>query len=144
YHDDNVDFRFWVRTSSWYYADERTDIHDIVNLLFAVLLKANKISSSTIIHDPNDFGNPEIEIYTSFSVTSQSNLAFHKRDDFINSLVDSVLFFQVWFSESFGCPCDECDPTKKLRIGETVKISGAFKSNLFSAIGKSTNINCKK
>jgi hypothetical protein len=143
-HDDNVDFRFWVRTSSWYYIDERTDIHDLINLLFSVYLKSNKISSSTIINVPNEFGISESEIYSSFSITSQSNYSFQKSNKFIHSLIDSALFFQSWLVESFGCPCEECNLSDKLRIGETVDISKAFKSNIYSAIGKSSNVNYKK
>lgn len=144
YDEENVDFRFWVRTSSWYYIDERTDIHDIINLLFAVLLKANKISSSTIIYDYNSFGIPEVELYSSFSVTSQSNYSIQKRNEYINSLLDLSLFFQLWFAETFGCPCHECSVDKNLRIGTTEDISKSFKMNIFSTIGESVNINYKK
>lgn len=141
---DNVDFRFWVRTSSWYYIDERTDIHDIINLVFAVLLKSKGISSSSIVHDLNSFGVPKSEIYSSFSVTTQSNFVPHKKNEFIDSLIDSVLFFQMWFGNSFGCPCEECNPNGELRIGDTVEISKRFKSNIFSVLGESININYKK
>lgn len=141
--EENVDFRFWVRTSSGYYIDERTDIHDTINLVFAVLLKSKGISSSSIIHDLNSFGVPESEIYSSFSVTTQSNFTPHKKNEFIDSLIDSVLLFQMWFNH-FGCPCKECNPNDELRIGETVEISKRFKTNIFSVIGESININYKK
>lgn len=144
FQEDNVDFRFWVRTSSWFYMDERTDIHEMINLLFSIYLKANNISSSTIINVPNEFGISEAEIYSSFSITSQSNYLLKSRNIFINSLIDSALFFQIWVAESFGCPCEECNQSKKLKIGETVDINKVFKSNIYKAIGESKNINYKK
>ena len=60
-----------VRTTSWDYDGERTDLHDLFSLLWAALLRVRGAASPRLITVLNEFSGIESEIYSRFLFLEQ-------------------------------------------------------------------------
>ncbi|MCW3074616.1 MAG: hypothetical protein JWP69_1685 [Flaviaesturariibacter sp.] len=73
---DKTDSRLFlyivIRTSSWGYSGERTDLHDVYSLILAALFRASELGISCEVWDePNDFSQIEEELYRRILVVGQ-------------------------------------------------------------------------
>src|SRR5258708_2029962 len=73
--DENnmIQFYYFQRTSSWEYAGERTDLHDVIPLLFAAFLRRFNLCSSELIDICNPATGSDVEIYARYIVPIQVN-----------------------------------------------------------------------
>ena len=72
--DDGSELEFYlnVRTTSWEWSGERTDLHDMFGLLWAVSLRARDAASVQIVPILNEFSGIESEIYAQLLVLRQT------------------------------------------------------------------------
>lgn len=106
-------FYFLIRTSSWEYRGERTDLHDCISLFYAAYLKKIDICSSAFVEVANPATGSDVEIYARYIIPMQihpdlinAKSIDHKKLDF---LISSLFFFEQYFWSSFnGCPCESC------------------------------------
>ena len=100
---ENLDFYYSVRTSSWTYSGERSDLHDIISVAFSIFLKFadSKISCSLI-----NVINPAVyeldnEIYARYIVPIQYDSSFigdiEKLKIFCERLVLGMFLFEDLF-----------------------------------------------
>jgi hypothetical protein len=61
-----------VRTTSWEYDGERTDLHDLLSLLWAASLRVREAASVRLVTMLNDFTGIESEIYARYLTLDQS------------------------------------------------------------------------
>lgn len=69
--ENSVEYYLSVRTSSWEWSGERTDIHDIFSLLWAAQLRIEEIASTQLVSILNAFSRIESEIYARLLIFSQ-------------------------------------------------------------------------
>lgn len=100
---ENLDFYYSVRTTSWTYSGERSDLHDVISVAFSTFLKFadSKISCSLInVINP---AVPELdnEIYARYIVPIQYDSSFISNVDklkiFCERLILSMFLFENLF-----------------------------------------------
>jgi len=70
--EQKVFLYFNVRTSSWVYPGERTDLHDVYSCILAAILRIGGLGLSTGIWDePNEFSRIKEELYSRTLVIAQ-------------------------------------------------------------------------
>jgi len=112
--EENLNFYFSQRTSSWFYNGERTDLHDVIPIIFALFLKRLNICSLyfTDVYNPATYADAEIysKYLTPFQINSDfSNKKSEKYLKFIDELITSLMAFENFFWACFpGCPCENC------------------------------------
>ena len=143
-------FYFYLKTSSWNYSGERTDLHDVISTAFACFLKEIEITSSALL----DIGNPALpelddaEIYGRYILPVQIPSRFNSlEDDGVQAYKDLLLnvkFFEVSFWSFFkGCPCDECRKRLGIDYEYKIELPNDFNTKVTKALGNSKNINPK-
>ncbi len=85
----------YVRTSSWQFEGERTDIHDVFSLAWASLLRAFGLASPYLIDEPNEFG-PRGELSGRFIHLQQCPWAIT-----VDSFVDARNAMNAWTAFGF-------------------------------------------
>jgi len=60
-----------VRTTSWEYDGERTDLHDVLSLLWAAALRVHEVASTQLVTVLNAFSGIKTEIYARLLVLEQ-------------------------------------------------------------------------
>lgn len=129
---DGLNCRFWTRTNSWHYIDERTDIHDVIILLFALKLRSAQLCSTIILDDPNDFGVPECEIYSCYASPLQINYSKEEAQAKVLNIIHCLSELNIFFFQSFGCPCKECQKREK-RDFNSYDVDSDFESQFIHA-----------
>jgi Restriction endonuclease len=69
--EETFGFYLSVRTSSWNFSNERTDLHDTLSVLFAVFLRVYAGFSSSLWDEENDFTGIPTEIYARYISVDQ-------------------------------------------------------------------------
>lgn len=109
---DFIKFYFTQRTNSWFYNGERTDLHDLISLAFALFLNKLGYCSSNLIDVWNPITISDVEIYSRYIVPIQTKETLHQfkgKNPEIEFLVFALLMFEQNFWSGFnGCPCAEC------------------------------------
>ena len=101
--ESNVDFYYSIRTSSWSYNGERTDLHDIISVSFSYFLKFAdlKISCSLInVVNPAVTGL-EDEIYARYVVPIQYSLPNYKTKNDIKAYHENLILAMFMFEDLF-------------------------------------------
>lgn len=134
---DKPEFDFGCRTNSWYYIDERTDIHDTISLAFALFLKCSDITSSFLFDVSNPATGADDEIYLRYIIPYQSHPAFFKLNEegleqYKKLVVGFFLFEQYLWGSFDGCPCSEC----KKRLGYSYDYKDELEPELQTRIHK--------
>lgn len=121
--DNKIEFYFWVRTNSWHYIDERTDIHDSVSVLLSGWCKINNGFASAL-YDVTHPVMPELssfEVYARYIVPSQIpqeyiDLTGKDTLSLYRHLIMEVWMFEKTFWNMFGgCPCAACKKALNLK-----------------------------
>lgn len=148
--NDKLDFYIWVRTNSWYYIDERTDIHDSVSILLSAwLIKAKKFTISF-----HDIGHPVIpelddfEIYARYLVPTQQigeylTISEESIKEYRKLIVDIYAFHVIFWGIFGGCPCNECKTKLGIKYDYKNSINGKLQNSINIALGKVENSNLK-
>lgn len=71
---DDLEFYLSVRTTSWEWPGERTDLHDVFSLLWAAQLRVFEIGSVQLASMQNAFSRIESEIYARILIFGQAGL----------------------------------------------------------------------
>lgn len=112
--EENINFYYSQRTTSWVYNGERTDLHDIIPNIFALFIKQINICSLYFTDVYNPVTGSDDEIYAKYLTPFQINDDFtNKKSEkylkFIDELISSLMTFEHFFWSCFpGCPCDDC------------------------------------
>jgi len=109
---DRLDLYFYHRTTSWNFDGERSDLHDVISVIFCVFLKVN-FDISCSIHDvPHPAIETEAEIYARYIIPQQIESDYFSFDtksiEKISALIIGISIFEFFFWRAAGCPCDEC------------------------------------
>lgn len=137
--NQNISFYFTQRTTSWVYNGERTDLHDVIPIAFALYIKNLGICSLFCTDVYNPATGAEDEIYSKFLTPLQINNALVNRNNedhnkYIDILVYSLIFFEHNFWNSFpGCPCNEC----RNRLGYEFDYTYEIEKDKFNKVIKS-------
>lgn len=94
-----------VRTTSWTWDGERTDLHDILGLIWAIALRVRDMASVQLISDLGFSGIPS-EIYARLLVLRQPGIIgpSKKQRDFFEGLGAESIFADELFQDLFGLP----------------------------------------
>lgn len=112
--NENLSFYYHQRTNSWSYNGDRTDLHDIIPIMFAVFIRKIGLCSLFFTDVYNPATLADCEIYSKYLVPFQinNNLAnknSEKYQQYVTMLVYSLFIFEHNFWTSFpGCPCNDC------------------------------------
>ena len=112
--EENIDFYYSQRTTSWVYNGERTDLHDVIPIIFALFIKRINICSLYFTDVYNPATGADNEIYSKYLTPFQINNDFTNKKsekylEFINELISSLMTFESFFWSCFpGCPCEDC------------------------------------
>lgn len=148
---NNFDFYLTIRTDSWHYADERTDIHDSFSIIFCVYFRIIHGMSFSLFDIPHPAASyfDDAEIYGRYIIPTQetSILVALNEEQRLEKSKDLLLSF--WHFEKMlwslfgGCPCADCK--KKLGIKYDYKntLSKALIAKIESCFGNPTNYNLK-
>lgn len=94
---DEAFIYFTVRTTSWDFNGERTDIHDALSFFAAITLRALDVSC-TLFDIPNDFTGIPTEIYGRYLTVDQPTRSIYKLDEHgigqLKVLLHGVRFFE--------------------------------------------------
>lgn len=118
--DRSIYFDFHTRTYSHFYNGERTDLHDIISIMFSAFLKNSQICSFLFVDVDNPAVYIEGEIYGRFMIPDQVDPGLihseHVDPTKLTMLVASLAIFNDMIWTVFcGCPCDAC----RKRLGYT-------------------------
>ncbi len=113
--DSLVNTWCYVRTSSWQFDGERTDLHEVISTILPVILRINPSSpiSCRLWTDENSFSGIECEIYARYLLFDQpyatgfllDNLGFKCANDILKGIHDFWCFFRLWFDWPL-CDCE--------------------------------------
>ena len=111
--EEKFSFYFMFRTSSWTYSGERTDLHDIISIVFSAFLRLHNTSISFFTFFDGTFVDPkaEVEIGAVFLIADQSRLALisdKEALEYFKDIVFSAICFERLLFRVFGCPCEDC------------------------------------
>ncbi|MBK8080334.1 MAG: hypothetical protein IPK25_08665 [Saprospiraceae bacterium] len=112
--EENINFFYSQRTTSWAYNGERTDLHDIIPIVFALFIKQIGICSLYFTDVYNPATGADDEIYCKYMTPFQISHDFlnsnkEKQLKFIQKLISSLIIFESNFWALFpGCPCEDC------------------------------------
>ncbi len=146
--ENELNFSFYSRTTSWYYSGERTDLHDIIPIIFAAFLKKLDLCTVFFFDIQNPATGVDDEIYSRYLLPIQIHpkLADINEESYkekLEQLILSLSMFEQYFWNSFGgCPCTDC--RKKLGYNYEYRWEeiGAKKiNNLKKVFGESDLIN---
>lgn len=91
-HDKPYWHTFWcfVRTSSWFYSGERSDLHDLISTIYAIIFRHLGISIAmpTLL---NPVEEALSEIYARVFTFERNNLINFELNDLSNEYISSVL-----------------------------------------------------
>lgn len=139
---------FYLRTNSSIYDGDRTDLHDIITVSFAVFLRTYSISLSCALFDiPHPAIDNEGEIYARYiipvqvSKELQNNYFISKGLGQIKSLFTSISVFEHFFWNTVGCPCDECFERERPKYRFRLNLPKVFEKRVESALGISNCYN---
>lgn len=110
YESNSITVWSYVRSSSWDFRGERTDIHEVVSTSLAIFLRLcpYRISSSLWAVPHPAIDAPETEIYArtlSFDQPSYSNLQLTQAGlETLEHLLEAIRVFEIVFAYSFDCP----------------------------------------
>lgn len=144
---NRFEFYYLVRTSSFLYDGERSDLHDVYSIIFGIFLKNLKICCAEFILLPHPIAHLDNEIYGIFIIPKQIDLNLVTIDPFNHDKLDKFVcalpVFEALLWKCFnGCPCDDCRSNLKIyfkyRWGEIDSNILNLVSTLF---GNSENIN---
>lgn len=142
------EFDFGCRTNSWFYIDERTDIHDSISLTFAIYIRSLGISSSYFYDVSNPATGADDEIYLRRIIPYQRHPAFFNLNEegfgqYERLMVGFSMFEQYLWSSFEGCPCGECK--KKLGYSYDYKdeLEPDLQTRIHKAIGNPKLYNLK-
>lgn len=146
--DDEMEFYFFQKTSSWIYSGERTDLHDIISVVFAAFLKMfNKQISCAFFDVPNP-AVPELsdsEIYARYIVPLQFKPQFkeinEKGIEEFQSLMTSIVSWKYLFWSVVGCPCEECARKFNPPFDHKFEISDDLKLGISETLKETKNWN---
>lgn len=137
-----IQFYFYLRTTSWNYEGERTDLHDIISVSLATFLRAYDITVSCALHDvPHPAIDNEGEIYARYIVPRQIDKELNHNYDSvlglskIKELLISISLFEHFFWSAVGCPCKECFAEVKPKFDYKSKISKPLNDKIIQALG---------
>jgi len=108
-HDKKVDFYYTVRTSSWIFEGERTDLHDLISSCFALFLKFSDTRISCSLINITNPAVPELEneIYARYIIPDQYDYSQLEDEERIIKLferlvLDMFLFEHLFWNLAFG------------------------------------------
>ncbi len=111
---DNTAFiYFYIRTTSWDFGGERTDLHDCLSTLLAAHLRLSPIHASCSFWDvPHPAAHvPDTEIYARYLTIDQSSppvfLVEEKTTQQIEELLSQMIMFEIMFSGYVDCTPNE-------------------------------------
>lgn len=101
-----MSFYYSQRTTSWVYNGERTDLHDIIPITFALFIKRMNICSLYFTDVYNPATGADDEIYSKYLIPFQINNDFtNKKSEkylkFIDELINSLMVFEHFFCHVF-------------------------------------------
>lgn len=146
--DNELNFSFYCRTTSWHYTGERTDLHDVIPIVFAAFLKKLNFCTVFFFDIPNPATGADDEIYSRYLLPIQIHpkLSEINEDSYkekLEQLIQSLSMFEQYFWNSFGgCPCNDC--RKKLGFDYEYRweeIEPSKISNLKNIFGETALIN---
>jgi restriction endonuclease len=87
-----------VRTSSWNFSNERTDLHDTLSILFAVFLRVFAGFSSSLWDEENSFTRIPTEIYARYITVDQPpSIPLDEKDlEVAGSIISGLQFFATY------------------------------------------------
>jgi len=111
--EEKFSFYFEFRTSSWTYSGERTDLHDIISVIFSSFLRLHDTSISFFTFFDGTYVDPKATVETGavFLIPDQSRLStIPDKDapDYFKDIVFSAMYFERLLFRIFGCPCEDC------------------------------------
>ena len=110
--NDIPEIYFYLRTTSWDYEGDRSDLHDIISTLLSVFFKLNLDISCAIFDVPHPAIETSCEIYARYIIPQQFDTVLYKKNDQsidkIIEIIEGVSVFELVFWQMAGCSCDEC------------------------------------
>lgn len=150
--DNKTEFYFYVRTGSWAYIDERTDIHDIFSTLLSLWIrKMNNCSSMAYdVAHPVFSGSVEddCEIYARYIVPTQT-LNNHFRLDkdvlqFYKDVIGGIVMLEQYIWACFGgCPCEICKEKLSIKYSYRNELSDGLLEKINNSLGEGFKVNFK-
>ncbi|MFA6057844.1 MAG: restriction endonuclease [Taibaiella sp.] len=137
---EEISFYFSQRTTSWVYNGERTDLHDVIPIVFALFLKHSNLCSLYFTDVFNPATGADDEIYskylTPFQVDGELlNVKSEKYLKGLEYLVSSLSAFETFFWSCFpGCPCENCRKKLGYKFEYSFDIPEEVISNLSNSI----------
>lgn len=111
--NDQPEFYFRVRTDSWHYDGERTDIHDCVSVILSSWC-TEKLGFSSALYDehhPAIQSLDDFEVYARYVVPSQLPPQFNdaaNAEPYLDLVICVLAFTHLFWTMFGGCPCTEC------------------------------------
>lgn len=146
--NDLIEFYFFQRTESFMYDGDRTDLNDIISVVFAVFLRFNKTRLSCELIDvphPVCASCNDNEIYARYIIPLQTKNAFTGNSEdtilFFESLILYMRFCISILFNSVGCPCKNCREEKTPPYNYLPKIDKILKSKIINIVKEKQNWN---
>lgn len=141
--DESITFYFYQRTQSFIFNGERTDLNDIISVVFAAFFKLYKKQASLCLINFPHPALPELdetEIYARYITPGQirSTILDFSLDGLeeIKDLLASVYLWKFMFWRSVGCPCDKCKKELNPPFDHNNEINPDFKRRIINILGK--------
>lgn len=101
--EDSFSFYFYIRTNSYSYSNERTDLHEVLSVLFSIFLRLHSGFSSTLVDMENDFTHIPTELYARFLFIEQPQGHKYPLDnlavDVVAQAILALTHFPCWLKE---------------------------------------------
>lgn len=135
---NRLDLYFYHRTTSWDFEGERSDLHDVISIIFSVFLKVN-FDISCSIHDvPHPAIETEAEIYARYIIPRQIEPDYFSFDnksiEKISALIIGISIFEFFFWRAVGCPCNECRKELKPPYDYSYEVDKEWLSLIFKTL----------
>lgn len=140
--EDRIGFYYSIRTSSWVFNGERSDLHDVISILFAVILKGNEIGLSSTLVDVDTILDIEGEIYSRYIIPQNSIKTLEEIENLLPSLVVLESFFADFFYRMFGKNLENQPIVEYSRA--TIHLGKVFQAKLLNLNFDSSIIDTRK
>lgn len=144
--NEDISFYYNQRTTSWTYNGERTDLHDVIPIVFALFIKSLGLCHLFFTDVFNPATGADDEIYSKFLTPVQINDSLKNKNDdsyleCIDKLVHSLWLFEHYFWNCFpGCPCNECRDKLGYEFEYTYDINEEKLISIKKAINSTENL----
>jgi hypothetical protein len=147
--ESELKFSLFIKTSSWVFDGERTDLHDVISVVFSVYLKVTLGDISFVLLDlphPVCPSFDENEIYARYIIPYQGNPSYNDISRVnLESTKSFILCTTMWkhfFWLAVGCPCRDCVEESGVPFTYDMNVPEEWVEKIWRATGKPSIYNC--